>query len=175
MTYLLLQALALQLATIFEGTVFRDPAVDDETEDGAFLPPRIFIGGLPPKRRFDQQKEDYPFIVVRGPDGEDQDGQSDVSAEIICGIYTAGDEKAGANDIHNIIDRIRIRLLADRIVDDRFELQTPVTWTTGADEERNQPHPFYIGRVSGTWKYVRHDHQESTDDEVIIYGAGYKP
>jgi hypothetical protein len=174
MTYLLLQALAIRLAAIFEGTVFRDPAVEDETESGAFVTPRIFVGSLPAKRRLDKQKEDYPFIVVRGPDGEDRDGQSEVSAEIICGIYTAGDEEAGANDIHNLIDRCRLGLLQDRILDKRFELQTPVTWTSGADEERNQPHPFYIGRVSATWQYIRQDHLETPEDEVIIYGAGYK-
>jgi hypothetical protein len=173
-TYLLLQALALQLAEIFDGTVFRDPSVEDETDAAAFIAPRIFVGSLPAKRRFDQQKEDYPFIVARGPDGEDQDGESGVSAEIICGIYTAGDEVAGTNDIHNIIDRVRLALLKNRIVDNRFELQTPVTWTTGADEERNQPHPFYVGRVSATWKYIRFDHQESAAEEVIIYGAGYQ-
>lgn len=174
MTYLLLQSLALRLALIFEGTVFRDPSVEDETDDAAFIQPRIFVGSLPPKRRMDKQKEDYPFMVVRGPDGEDRDGESDVSAEIICGIYTAGDEESGTNDIHNIIDRVRQGILKERIVDNRFELQTPVNWTTGADEERNQPHPFYIGRVSATWKYIRFDHRESAEEEVIIYGAGYQ-
>ena len=173
MTFIFLQALALQISEIFQGTVFRDPAVEVETDEGAFIQPRIFVGALPPKRRLDQQKEDYPFIVIRGPDGEDKEGESDVSGEIICGIYTAGDEKAGTTDIHNIIDRVRLGILQKRIVDNRFELQTPITWTTGADEERNQPHPFYIGRVSGTWKYVRFDHQESADEEVVVYGAGY--
>lgn len=174
MIFELLLDLKQDLDQLFADAAFRDPEVEDETESGAWISPRIYLGALPPKRKKSQMGYDFPFIVLRTPSGEDQEEHSDISVQIICGIYTAQDEEAGANDIQNMLDNIRQRLLAKRIISRKFELQLPVSWNTGSDEERNQPHPYYLGQIDSTWRVHHAARLQPLDEELETYGSGYK-
>ena len=161
------------LQSLFADSAFRNPAVEDETEDNAFIPPRLFIGALPPKRKHGQTNEDFPFIVIRSLSGEDGEENSDMQTQIICGIYTAEDEEGGSNDIHNMLDKIRANFLQKRTLGS-FELQLPLSWTTGQDEERNQPHPYYIGEITANWRTFRRTVLQSAETEIDVYGTGYR-
>ena len=174
MSFELLREIKSVLQGLFADAAYRNPGVDDEGDPDAFISPRIYIGSLPPKRKHGQTNEDFPFLVVRAIQGEDQNDYSEVSAEIIAGIYTAQDEEAGSNEIQNIIDRVRIRFLQHRMLADRFELQMPINWSTGSDEERNQPHPYYVGQISTTWRYVQPQQLHTLNTELDTYGSGYK-
>lgn len=174
MSFQLLREIRTFLQELFADSAFRNPAVEDETEEGAFISPRLFIGALPPKRKQGQTNEDFPFIVVRAPSGEDGEENSDIQTQIICGIYTAEDEEGGTNDIHNALDKIRSNLLQQRILGGTFELQLPLSWTTGQDEERNQPHPYYLGEITANWRTLRRTVLQSVETEIDVYGTGYR-
>jgi len=174
MSFQLLREIRDLLNEIFADAALRNPAVEDETEEDAFISPRLYIGALPPKRKHGQTNEDFPFIVVRALSGEDGEENSDIQTQIICGIYTAENEEGGANDIQNVLDKIRGNLLQRRILGNAFELQFPLSWSAGQDEERNQPHPYYVGEITANWRTVRRTVLESIDSEIDTYGSGYK-
>lgn len=172
MTYQLLREIRDAIAELTSQMALRNPAVEDETEEDAFLAPSLHIGALPPKRARSRENEDFPFVVVRSPSGEDQQDYAEATVEIICGIYTAEDEAGGSTDIHNLIDRIRGMFLQRRILAQVWELQLPLSWTTGSDEERNQPHPYYLGQITASWRAVHQAVLQDVDTEVDVYGSG---
>jgi hypothetical protein len=169
MSFLLLTELKSALENHFSGTAFRDPGRED-----TFIAPRFYINALPPKRKKGQDNEDFPFIVVRAPEGEDAQDHARITTQIICGIYSAEDQPGGANDIQNMVDRVRGYLLANRILAKKFELQLPLSWQMGTDEERNQPHPYYVGTITANWHGVHAAVLQSIDQEIEAYGSGYK-
>lgn len=174
MTFFLLQAVREMLQAEFTRTVLKEP-------DAWYVPPRVFIGALPPKRKIkgEEQNEDFPFIVVRGRDGKDSDDDSLVTVEIIVGIYCDQDADdqatsgAGDNDIINMVDRCRGLLLRTRIVAGRWELQLPMTWKLG-DEDLRQPHPYYLAMISASFKSPETTRQLTISEEADIYGTGWK-
>lgn len=173
MSFDLLREMQANLQTLFAGTAYRNPAVEDESAEGAFIQPRIYIGALPPKRSRGRDNEDFPFLIVRATQGEDQNEYSELNVEVIAGVYTTQDEEAGVNEIQNIIDRVRIHLLQHPLLASRFELQMPMNWSAGTDEDRNQPHPYYVGNISTTWRYVRPQRLNDVGTELGTYGSGY--
>lgn len=174
MSFHLLQSLKESLSSLLSDSMFRNPAVEDETEENGFIEPRIYLGALPPKRHHGQDNEDFPFIVIRTVSGEDGSERCALTTQIICGIYTAGDEAGGANDIQNLLDRIRLHLLETRIFAGRFELQLPLSWSLGG-EENNQPHPYYGGQITANWQAPPQPRLETANQEVVSYGSGLLP
>lgn len=174
MTFLLLQAIQQFLKAEFEQTVCKEP-------DGWFTTPRIFLGALPPKRKLkgEDQKEDFPFIVVRARDGKDDDNAATADIELVCGIYSdqeaddADTTGAGDNDIMNLVDRIRRALLQQRVLAGRFELRLPLTWKL-ADDDMRQPHPYYLAMVTSSWEAPAIDRQLTPEQEAQIYGTGFQ-
>jgi hypothetical protein len=173
MSFDLLREIKTGLQTTFAETVFRNPAVEDETEDNAFISPSLYLGTLPPKRQHGRTNEDFPFIVIRAASGEDREGESELVTEIIFGVYTAEDEGGGTNDIQNVLGKIRGYFLQNRLLDKRYNLQLPLRWALGIDEDQHQPHPYYLGQVTAAWTYPRPDHLENTNEELDVYGSGY--
>lgn len=150
----------------------RDPAVEDETTDGAFRSPRVFLGGLPPKRKQGQDNHDFPFVVIRSVGGEDQQDRASIDIQIVCGIYTAEGEEGGVNDLQNLIDKVRALILSRRVFGGAFEAELPLSWTTGTDEERNQPHPYYIGQLTPRFVAAHQVALPEVAEGLDTYGFG---
>lgn len=175
MSYQLLREIrdALQ-DEVLAHVALRNPAVESETDADAFIQPRFYIGALPPKRKHGRENEDFPFVVIRMSSGQDGQDYSEITTEIICGVYTAEDEAGGTNDVQNIIDRIRNDFLRRRILGGVFELQLPLTWSVGSDQDRMQPHPYYIGQITAKWQTMHQAVLQALQDEMDVYGSGYK-
>jgi hypothetical protein len=167
MSFFLVQELKDVLEKHFADTAFRDPGKDE-----VFIAPRFFINSLPPKRKHGKDNEDFPFVLVRATEGRDEQEYAEISTQIFCGIYTAEGITAGGNEIQNMVDRIRTYLLTNRMLAKKFELQFPLTWSLGTDEERNQPHPYYIGTITATWHAVHAAVLQSIAQEIEAYGSG---
>jgi len=150
----------------------RDPAIEDETEDGAFRAPRVHLGSLPAKRKQAAQNQDFPFVVIRATSGEDRQDESVVDVQIVCGIYTAEDEEGGVNDLQNLVDRIRALIMARRVFGGAFEVRLPMSWDVGSDEERNQPHPYYVGQLTPQFVAPHQVALPEVAQALESYGAG---
>ena len=174
MSFELLLHLRDSLQELFQGSTYRDPAESDPEEEEAWIKPRFFIGALPPKRKGGQTNEDFPFILVRAIGGEDSEGQTDIDVEIICGFYTDDSEEDGTNIIMQVVNRIRQHLLQRRLFGKKYDLQLPINWTTGTDEERNQPHPYYVGQIRATFRTFQAPQMFDVEGELETYGSGYE-
>lgn len=173
MSFLLLKSLKGFVNAAFAHTVFREPG-----EAVSYVNPRVYIGALPPKRHREDQNQDYPFIVLRPATGEDGDDGSEITIKIICGIQTKEDAapiEAGVNDIQNMLDRCRRILLKNRILDKKYRLNLPLTWSNGddTDKDHNQPHPYYVGVITTRWQMPAVVELLTQEGELEIYGTGY--
>lgn len=173
MSFLLIKALENLLKQGFDQTVFRQP----DKEPGVYVPPRFFIGALPPKRKRNdadyEPQSDFPFVVNRFMEGTDSQEGSIFTIKTLCGIYTAGDVEAGENDIANMVFRCRRLILEARLLNDRYELEFPLKWTLGdAEDQHNQPYPYYGGEIVSRWTIPTFAQCMTPEEEVRIYGSG---
>ncbi len=169
MSFLLAEALKTRLEEGFSHPFFREPGKEE-----SYAHTRFCIGALPPKRKNPEQKEDFPFVVVRAIKGADDQTQSTLTAIIICGIYTAQGIEAGENDVQNMIDRCRRLLLATPTLEDKYLLEYPVKWEIGdPDEKHNQPVPYHVGTITTKWQMPSTTQILTPEQEVKYYGSGF--
>lgn len=158
MTYMLQKALQAYLVSVFSGSWSPSPP------SGTMVQPRIVIGALPPKRHSQEQGEDFPFLVVRAVDGEDDDGDKkpEVTIDIIAGAWVPpeSDAETGTLESHRMGDKVRVALRkvgdGTGLLDSRYELQYPIKWKAGVrdsdgSEAGAQPHPYYYITIKTRW------------------------
>lgn len=112
------------------------------TKNGTEKAPTVHEGSLPPKvntRRGEEiENDDYPFVIVRFLDEEDEiNGDCLANFRIIIGTYNE-DEQNGWKDVASVINRIKIELkrtkfigsgeLVGKIESAIFEEQRKPTW-----------------------------------------------
>lgn len=168
MTFLHLKAIKDFLEEQFEGVRFRSPKASKEEQ----LPVAIHIGALPPKRS-GENEQDFPFIVIRPSDGEDDEEGSTVTVKIICGIYTGEGVDGGFNDVLNMVGRCRRAFLQSQLLEKKYVLKLPIGWKLGEDEESGHPHPYYHGTITTTWDLPPIDHLLSAEESINTFGSGY--
>lgn len=116
---------------------------------------KVHLGQLPFKRDTPGQN-DFPYVLIQPVEGSDGD-ESEATLRIHCGVFNdeqSTQAEAGAEDILNLIGRVRRTLLEQRFLDDhkRYRLKTPVKWRVGNPQEENlQPLPLNEGLVIATW------------------------
>lgn len=108
--------------------------------------PAVVHGYLPPKKR-GVDDEDAPFIIVRPVEGSDTDDGSTVSVAIIFSAY-AEDER-GVDEVLVALQRVRIALLEERVIEKRFRLRLPLDWRVYED----QPAPYWMAAIVTRWDY----------------------
>jgi hypothetical protein len=167
MTFLLLKALKAFLEEAFAHTVFR-VEVTKETH----TTPKVHIGALPPKRR-DGNGKDFPFIVVRPSEGEDDDDGSSATVRIVFGTYTEEDVEGGLNDVMNMVDRCRRFLFQHQLLDKKYVLNLPLKWHCGVDEDAGHPHPYYHGTITTNWNLPSVEQLLTAEDAIKTFGSGY--
>jgi hypothetical protein len=172
MSFELLKAIDAMLAEGFSQTMFRIP----DKEPGEYREAQVIIGGLPAKRKGNdpefQGQKDFPFIINRFWDGQDNEDSAIVTIHTICGIYTSGDIESGEHDIANMVFRCRRLMLAHRRLSGRFELQFPLKFSFGDVDDRHlQAHPFYGGTLKSTWRLTAVEDILTPEEEARVYGT----
>ncbi|RXZ84586.1 hypothetical protein EBB07_00790 [Paenibacillaceae bacterium] len=147
-------------------TAFLRQAVDEYTaaqgQGGEFRKPEVFEWNLPFKNARQAEKIDFPYIVARIINGEDQQQKPDsllfssVKIDLYFGIYQDSvndqDPEAfvhpdGAYDLLNLMEYVRQALFEEVIIDNKFTVEYPYSWEI-PDE---QPYPLWVGLAHTTW------------------------
>lgn len=112
-----------------------------ETNQETEKVPQVLTGFLPSKHS--EYGPDFPFVIVRVLKGTDASEQSTVTIRLYIGTYSE-DEKNGWRDVANIIERIRIELLRQRIIGKRFRVELPIEF----EIPEEQPIPEWFGTMA---------------------------
>ncbi|MEA5083291.1 MAG: hypothetical protein VB018_03960 [Lachnospiraceae bacterium] len=110
--------------------------------------PLVFQGILPRKS---EPVQHVPYVLIKfltGKDGQitGQFEESEMKTRVIIVTYSE-DNGQGYIDTLNVIDRIRIKLLETRVLNDVFGLKMPVEFTVYDDDTG----PYTIGELLLSW------------------------
>ncbi|MGE8036821.1 hypothetical protein [Lysinibacillus sp. NPDC093692] len=116
--------------------------------------PTVYDGYLPPKEKSsrrgeDTEQEDYPFVIVRYLDEDEEQYKENVATlRLVIGTYSK-DEQHGWRDTLNVINRIKIALgkkqifgaavLTGKMSTTLFEEQMKPMWHGVMDVQFNLP------------------------------------
>lgn len=88
---------------------------------------------------------DFPYLIIRLMDGEDQTENGTTQVRMILGIKTESQD--GYMEVYHLIEALRQALLRTEIIGGKYELQRPIKWSIPED----QPYPEWIGEFRTTW------------------------
>lgn len=124
------------------------------TKDGTERQPQIVFGNLPPKdpqSKDDRLRNQFPFIILRVLTGKDYDeASSECTVRLIFGTYNSSNNH-GYIDLLNIIQRVRLKLLKNRVVGNQFEIKLEKNNPLEYFIYEDQPEPHYMGEIMTTW------------------------
>ncbi|MFH5187112.1 hypothetical protein ACHHV8_33520 [Paenibacillus sp. TAB 01] len=123
--------------------------------------PHVHAGYLPQQQSGSENVSDFPYIIVRILDGQDQD-ESIVRIKLLFGIFSRDDN--GFVDVLNLMEKVRQSLLKDRVVDNRYRLELPYKWKLFED----QPYPEWIGEADTTWMIPTILEEDAANREEFI-------
>lgn len=154
MTYFLLTALRDLFVQALENSLHTSPGSEEMRS------PEVHLGMLPPKR---QETDDFPFVIVRATDGEENDAEGyEVGVAVIVGVHVDELPPAGVQELHTILDRCRRAMMTTPILAEQFPRNGGVQWKVGDDRDRPQPHPYYLGILSVKYHVPRAELSTST-------------
>ncbi len=118
-----------------------------QAKGGELKAPQVFEGELPPKRSND--KDDYPFVIVRFEDSKSDLGQTNVAMIIAIGCYTQ--ETTGHLDCLQVYERIKRALceMPFQTLDDRYQLGFPIECKNIPE----QPWPYWQLEMTTNWTF----------------------
>ncbi|MGF9822625.1 hypothetical protein ABE430_08900 [Brevibacillus agri] len=106
--------------------------------------PQVIAGYLPEKKPVQKQNvPDFPYVIVRYLQEEDDNDGVIASVKIIVGTYSQ-DAQDGWRDPLNILTRIKQDLLARPVFGESFRVEKPIK--TELPEE--QPFPEWWGAIT---------------------------
>lgn len=138
-----LEALNQFIAGVTDGEMLKSP---DKEE---FVHPIVVVGYLPPKNYL-PEGYDVPCIVVGMEEGQDDGDEASIHIRITFAIYDPGENNSqgrlipdmqGYIDLLHLMTKVRISLLASRVIGDTTIIDGPIKWKM-YDE---QPWPFFYG------------------------------
>jgi hypothetical protein len=151
----MLNELATALKEVLEQAFAHPRYINDRAPD-QMAGVRVHVGQLPFKRDASDMN-DFPFLLIQPVEGADKARGSEATVRIHCGVFndeSGNQPAAGANDLMNMVDRLRRTVRALHFIGDRnqYELNLPVTWRLGnSDNEHFQPLPMNEAVVTTTW------------------------
>lgn len=104
-----------------------------------------------PDRSSETKKAPYIILqLVNGIDAQEagEKPESRCNVRIVTGVYCENDSE-GALHVLNIITRLRMDLLKQRVIGDQFTLQTPLEYLVYPDTDTA---PFYFGEMMTVWE-----------------------
>lgn len=116
-----------------------------ELADDAATIPAVHLGALPSKTAENRNDPVFPLIIVRPMDGDSDDKESRAQVKLLFG--TQSDDDSGFIDVLNLMERVRILLMRQRIIDKKFRIESNWKWQFLED----QPEPQWICQAITTW------------------------
>ncbi len=125
------------------------PVQTSPTEEAKYRAPEVFLMNLPDENA---QKDRAPYVVLQFLNGNDaqEEGQEE---ESVCNIRVvvcaySDDLSEGPMYVLNMLTRLRIALLNDRVLASRYALRMPVEYLVYPDN----PAPFFFGEMMTVWE-----------------------
>lgn len=87
----------------------------------------------------------YPVIMLRPAEGEGDSGQGQIQIKLQFGTYSEDD--TGLVELLNLMERVRILLLRQRVFEQKFVVDA--SWTWKLDEEHSSA--VWRGELTTTW------------------------
>ncbi|WP_339225717.1 hypothetical protein NYE80_31020 [Paenibacillus sp. FSL H7-0357] len=119
--------------------------LENELVDDAFAVPNVYLGDLPPNSADSQEDPEYPFIIIRPFEGEG--GKDNIQSQIKLLFRTRPRDNSGFIDLLNLMERVRILLMRQGILEKKFAIND--SWKWKLIEE--QPMLEWVGEVITTW------------------------
>jgi len=116
-----------------------------ELADDAATIPAVHLGALPSKTAENRNDPVFPLIIVRPMDGDGDNDESRVQVKLLFG--TQSEDDSGFIDVLNLMERVRILLMRQRIIDRKFQIEPNWKWQFLED----QPEPQWICQAITTW------------------------
>ncbi|MDO4301780.1 MAG: hypothetical protein Q4D26_10365 [Clostridia bacterium] len=118
-------------------------------DEKVIKPANVFIGSPPAKVKNIQY---IPYIILRLLTGKDEQKESEeenstIKVRLIAATYSEDSEK-GYIDVMNVIDRLRIELLKNRVLNNKYTLKLPLEYIIYEDDTG----PYSIGEIITTWE-----------------------
>jgi hypothetical protein len=134
--------LAEDMRSLFADYKAKDPITE---KDKALT---VFLDDLPvQKAEDDDDSQLVPWIIVKSSQGQIQSDVDTTDAILVICTYegaSSSDGSHGAQDVLNIIDRIKTRVRLNPILSDMFEMEF-VEWTL--QDPDVSMYPYYMGAV----------------------------
>ena len=129
--------------------------------------PSVFLGALPPKVK---DEEAFPFAILRWDAGEDHEDRAEETVEIILGVYAADGPEIAEEWAVSLASRIR-RLLRDNpILDQRYELQFPVS--ARKPDPKRQQNQYHLATIRTTWRISAPEQPMEKEEHDGYYPEG---
>ncbi len=138
-----LRALERRLREGLQGFLLEDPG-----QEGGLKQTPVFPGALPDLQASEPDEKLFPFILVRFAASQDFEEGGEVTAEILIGVY-AKDGPRGEEWLGVLVDRIRMLLLGQRVLEERFELVFPLRCERANTERRERQ--YHLAAMTTIW------------------------
>lgn len=134
-------------------------AREKESEEIELVNPIVAIGYLPPSSYLPKGYTTIPAILVGIDEGEDNNDEASINIRLTFAVYGPGTHKEGKwapdfegyRDLLNLIERTKINLFSNPIIEGRTTVSKPIRW--GMYEE--QPYPYWYGWMSFKANYPK--------------------
>ena len=180
--------LCLEAVCTFLETLFREYRLPSSDGDRAIAVYHHFLPE-PPQGKMNSHAEDgmpvpqepgdeyeglMPAVIVRPLKWGEQalgDGVSELTLCITVGVHSRDPQnQEGAQAVMNVLEHIRQALLSRRLLDQRYEIQTPVSWEFFNEELR----PLWFGEMTTTWNIMEPSRIDTRDWQGNGYGGDFK-
>lgn len=122
--------------------------LEDPGQGGPLKQVPVFPGSLPDLQANEPDEKLFPFVLVRLGGCQDFEEGGEVAAEILTGVY-AKDGPRGEEWLAVLVDRIRMILLGQRVLEERFELVFPVRCERANLERRERQ--YHLATITTQW------------------------
>lgn len=119
--------------------------LESELADGFSIQPKVFLGMLPEKDATDREESYYSFIIIQMAEANDELDKNETRFRLIFGTVSQTDQ--GYLDVVNLMERVRISLLRNRVLDSRYRLELPYKSKVYDD----QFDPYWLGEALTIW------------------------
>ncbi|WP_238649759.1 hypothetical protein [Paenibacillus piscarius] len=116
-----------------------------ELADDAATRPAVYLGAVPSKTAETRNDPVFPLIIIRPMEGDSDNDESRAKVKLIFG--TQSEDDSGFIDVLNLMERVRILLMRQRIIDKKFRIDPNWKWKFLED----QPEPQWICQAETTW------------------------
>lgn len=123
----------------FKGVI--ETAIKDvrlSTKNNIGRKPQVVLGYLKPLEDDEEEKEDFPYIIVRYMSDESSIEDGSLNLKLIFGVYSQ--DTNGWMDVLHLIESIKISILKKQIFD-FYTLSSPIK----SEIPEEQPYPYFFG------------------------------